>query len=106
MPIINGEHRYHVAIAADENASAFGRALAYWQDLIEIRAEGHSSLPAECVEAMTQVWCNLARDLENGDSSIDELRGFAQAFGAAAGFNVKQSCWAQDAFEFVEESCQ
>lgn len=104
MPIINGEHCYYTFLAKQKGQSQAERAYSYWLDLSETFIENGLSerLPWPCVDAMEQTWHCLVDGLANGENSLDELRGFAQAFTAAAGFNLQQSCWAQDAFEFIE----
>ncbi|MCY1279279.1 hypothetical protein D9M70_280290 [compost metagenome] len=107
MPFLNnGQLCYHVSIAADEGQSKRDRALAYWQDLIEIyviqdHTPGTVELPAKVVENLSRTWAALSADYQHGDVTIEELRGFVQAFTSAAGFHVELSGWAQEAFEWI-----
>ncbi|MDH4610310.1 hypothetical protein [Pseudomonas sp. BN102] len=107
MPFLNnGQIRYHVAIAADEGQSKLARALAYWQDLIELHViqdhtPGTVELPAKVVENLSRTWAALSTDYQHGDVTIEELRGFVQAFTSAAGLNAELSGWAQEAFEWI-----
>lgn len=107
MPIINGEHRYHVAVAVDQGKSKLARCLAFWDDLLELH-EIHAStpgtfeLPPVMIRNLSTTWAEMATDYGYGDLDIRELRGFAEAFTSAAGFNTELSCWAQDAFDWIE----
>ncbi len=108
MPFINEEYRCHAAIAAGEGRSKLNRALAFWQDLIEIygihdATPGAFSLPHELIKNFSSTWAMMSTDFQHGDVSIDELRGFAQAFTCGAGFNAELTAWAQEAFEFIGE---
>ncbi|MCY1360152.1 hypothetical protein D9M69_467640 [compost metagenome] len=102
MPIINGQHRYHVAVAADEKQSPLYRALAFWSDLIELNVDADVQLPSKAIENLSRTWAQMSTDYQHGDVTIEELRGFAQAFTSAAGFSVELSSYAQDAFEWIE----
>lgn len=101
MPIINGQHRYHVAVAADEGRSKLYRALAFWSDLIELNIEADCELPTKAIENLSRTWAQMSTDYQHGDVSIEEMRGFAQAFTSAAGFSAELSSYAQDAFEWI-----
>lgn len=108
MPFTNEGYRCHVAIAADEGRSKLGRALAFWQDLIEIycihdATPGAFSLPDELIKNFSSTWAMMSTDFQHGEVSIDELRGFAQAFICGAAFNAELTAWAQEAFEFIGE---
>lgn len=97
MPIVNGQHRYHTAIAAEQGYSFKHRADCLWRDLWDFCPEENKPSAPGLLEAYQE--CVDCIEEEEGRSEL--LRGFVLAVAVMHGISKEDQGWLSDAWEWV-----
>lgn len=97
MPIINGQHRYHTALAAECGLDFKARAEKLWLDLWDFcPADSKPSMPG-----LGEAYFELVDCIDEEERRAELLRGFVLAVAVMHGMSKEDQGWLSDAWEWV-----
>lgn len=114
MPIINGQHRWHTACAADAHLSIPDRLRAFLLDFAEIVQDVETlgfTLDQAYIGAasvlgfpLVGAYSELLGDFEDPcqDLGLDAFQGFARALCCMLHLSVQQHVYVQESWDWVE----